>query len=260
MKFNFEILFKAKIVARMVTIYSLIFWSGGELGSFELGKLTEISGIFKTQIHYKQKGIQPDRVFTWYFWRDPKTFTTKRTIGPFERARGLGASCEVWSKRRDGGVIQSRVFLKEKRIIEFSNDELVMLNHKSNWEEVACVAPISFVKKKFNFDGVSMWQGRYREEKYSSIIGDVKYTVHWLPDFQIARRFIFDAESMTVSVDLNRVQNGHGFQDELPKLDDDFHSYDFADLGDLEAEPGLISLIHKYSIPHQICRLSIEEK
>lgn len=244
---------------RVSKSFILFIFALTSIGFLYAGELPKISGQCQTDIIYKKSHLGQNRTFNWIFWRDSKVFKTKRTIGPFERARGLGESCEVWSKRRGGEVIQSRVFMNEKRVIEFSHDDLLILDYKSSWDEVACFASISAVKKYFKLEDVSKWKDSYIEEIYSHNFGEIKYTVSWLPELQIARSLIVENKSMTISVTLKDVESGHSYLDQLPDISDQFIRYDFADLGDLEEEPGLVSLIHKYSIPHQVCRVKIDQ-
>ncbi len=155
-------------------------------------------------------------------------------IATFNTASQQG---EIWSRDQQGDISHSRLFVQDKKIIEYTNGELKTLNKVPNWQRLATIFDTKQIAKlnKTGEKGVLGQQAQLLEGK----INGQQTVVWWLPSLQIPayiQQGEGSAQTRMVLKELYQTTPTHWDWVNTALLST-YSTIDASDLGDMESDP-----------------------
>jgi hypothetical protein len=175
----------------------------------------------------------------WLFWRGADRVEIR------DGANALG---ELWKRDAHGRVSYTYLEPAHKRGIEYTATDLKIIDHRRPWPALAgIVAPAEL--DKLAPAGEAEVLGR-RALVYRGRLGNGQLEVLWLPDLKLAARVTHTATDRRTVHELQAFLTD---QDALSATTDaqlaEYRLVDFADLGDMEASPGMAWLKQVVAAP-----------
>lgn len=141
---------------------------------------------------------------------------------------------QVWHQADDGAVDYSRLFIRERKRVDYTAGDLRSLGRYPVWAQIYSVIDPA-VLSQLKLTGKVRVLGR-QAERYQGQVHGVDMEIVWLPDAALpalVRRVYGDSE---VSMHLVALHTGKDAP--WPRIDTrDYDAIDYADLGDMEADP-----------------------
>ena len=155
-------------------------------------------------------------------------------IATFNTASQQG---EIWSRDQQGDISHSRLFVQDKKIIEYTNGELKTLNKVPNWQRLATIFDTKQIAK-LHKTGEKVVLGQQAQLLEGKINGQ-QTVVWWLPSLQIpayVEQGEGSAQTRMVLKELFQTTPTHWDWVNTALLSS-YSTIDASDLGDMESDP-----------------------
>lgn len=151
---------------------------------------------------------------------------------------------EIWERGANGAIEHRRVFVSERKIIEYSAGELRARGAVPQWSKLtSLVTPEGIAGLRQTGEDILL--GR-RGQLFEGMLDGASTRLWWLPEAQLPARLERNEDTPPVRLNLLELQRYPPVG--WPRLDDasltGFSLIDAADLGDMEADP----FVHKVLI------------
>jgi hypothetical protein len=217
---NFSILFVAVPAAAE---------AGKQAGS--TAALPRLSGRFETDvIKFARRPIRG--AYRWRFWRDEDTIETNR------EDTNVG---ERWTKTPSGKIKHVKIFHADKHAIDYETGDLKALNAYPDWQrQMTMVAPELLEELQKVEDTTFLDRPAV---KYQGQVRGVDVEIVWLANEKLPAFIRRVYPDRTVSMKLLEL---HALQDAPSQPADSrgYHHIDYADVGDMEADPFVRKFVH----------------
>ena len=165
-----------------------------------------------------------------------------RSDNRVEKRTNKQGQIEVW-KRDKGEISYSHIFIKQKRMVEYTSGDLRSLGQYPQWDLVKYIIDPEMLNKLQKI-GDTKVKG-YTASKYKGQLKGVDYEITWINDLKLPAVIRQVRNGSENSVHLKELYT----QGEMPWKAIDTTNYlamDYADLGDNEADPvwGNLALEH----------------
>lgn len=200
------------------------------------------------------QGTTTNRVgWEWTLWRSDQQVRIVRTPNLWDRARGLGASEEIWSLDPRGRLTHRRVFHRERRIIDFQAADVQMLGLDEEWTTVrSLIHPEWLVRHLAPMGQTNGAAGA--ATVFRAMRGAARYEVHWMEARKLPAYIRQETPTATVEITLKGVVPPGEQPPPVEEVAVDYIQTDYADLGDLQRDVAVRQLLHNYKIPHVTCQ------
>ena len=185
-----------------------------------------------------QSNNQPVKTELWHFFRTPNRI---------ERYRPDLKTREIWQKESDERIIFSQVYLDEKMVIEYFPDQFKLTQSITNWATISSLVDPMEIRRDMLLAHTANDHNMMIEYfvKQPSSTG---YEVAWLPHLHLPIDLLYRSKASKIETLLLGCQRLEDSK-EQPGDDNawmDFRKIDAVDLGDLEHDPALKALTHRF--------------
>lgn len=160
-----------------------------------------------------------------------------RTATRIESFNAGSRQGEIWARAPNGAIDYRRVFVDDRKIIEYSAGELRARGAMPRWEKLfSLVDPALVTRLRQTGERVVLGQ---HAQVLEGDLDDAPMRLWWLPEARLPARFERGAGDQLLRLELIELHAAAPAQ--WPQLGDDqvvgFGRLDAADFGDLEADP-----------------------
>lgn len=166
-----------------------------------------------------------------------------RKINAISTFNGDNLRGEIWTRDHRGDIEYSRVFMEDKKLVEYSTGELKTQNKLPDWAQLASIfapkiiASLKVSGEKIQFDEqVLVLEGK---------INNVETTIWWIPKLQIPSYVSQKQGTVDSSMTLKEIykQTPTTWQWLDTATFDSFSRIDASDIGDMESDPFVKKLL-----------------
>jgi hypothetical protein len=166
-----------------------------------------------------------------------------RKINTIATFNGMNQQGEVWTRNQNGEIEYTRLFFKEKKLVEYTTGELKTQNIFPNWTKLASMfnpKDIELLKRvdKRNLFGkdVVVLEGE---------INKIQTVIWWIPELQIPAYVQQKQGNVDWSMSLKEIftQTPSSWQWADQATLDNFSKIDASDIGDMESDPFVKKLL-----------------
>lgn len=194
-------------------------------------------GAVYTVSHQQDTGTPTDTTLT--LWRADKRVAHQHTTPPITTA---------WAQDRKGGLLTWQHFDDAQRTIEYEAQHLSAEQSLSAWQEKWQIVADSFrgQLEKTGRSGVGCNTAEhYRQQQKPQTVA-----LDWLPQLQLPANFEVSDEKGKISWRLEKIISDRNTVSHVFLERDRWQSTDYADIGDSESDPFLLSMINLGFIEH----------
>jgi hypothetical protein len=156
---------------------------------------------------------------------------------------GVNQQGELWTRNQDGEIEHTRLFMKDKKLVEYTTGELKTMNKFPNWGQLASVfSPKDMARLKIT--GEKMEFGK-KVIVLEGEINKVKTLVWWIPELQIPAYVLQKQGNIDSSMLLKEIftQTPSEWKWANQATLDTFSKIDASDIGDMENDPFVKKLL-----------------
>lgn len=147
---------------------------------------------------------------------------------------------EHWSLLSNNKITTAHYFDSHQRGIEYQPGEL--LGKQKNWQSKYQIVPDSLINKMQLIQRAG--QDCQQTETYQLQEGDMKYNLVWLPQRHLLQSYSLQSAETTISWTLTNINADINKITAFFRQRDQYQMTDYADIGDNESDPFLLSMIN----------------
>ncbi len=171
----------------------------------------------------------------WYFWRSDNRVETRSAHGE---------TGEVWESNPRGQVSYTKLFHPAEKAIDYTPGDLGALAINTDWNQIKSIIDPKLLGTHLKRSGEHTVDGQ-RAERYAGTVDGVSTEVIWLPEMKLPARIEKTRGGVTVSLRMAECKPLASAPWTMTS-DARMQSYqhlDYADLGDMENDPFVKSVI-----------------
>ena len=198
-------------------------------------KLPNAAIEFETTI---TKADQSENHYRWYFWRTDKRVETRN---PQDN------SSEEWTKLANGQVEYSIIFHDAKQAIDYNPVDLGMIGETPNWAMTTLLFSPEMMATLVSDSDETLFN--QKAIHYKTNLPNTVFEVTWLPQMQIPAMIKREENGQTITTKIVSLEPAEKSMLSNPDASA-YHHTVFADLGDMESDPFIKSVMHKLKGSH----------
>lgn len=166
-----------------------------------------------------------------------------RKLNSIATFNGASQQGEMWSRNPNGDIEHSRIFLQDKKLVEYTNGELKTQNKLPQWNRLASIFDPKQIEK-LNKTGEKVLFGKQAFVLEGALNG-VPTIVWWMPEIQIPAYVQQGEGNMSSSLVMKEIltQTPSTWEWANPSMLETYTRLDASDLGDMEGDPFVKKLL-----------------
>jgi hypothetical protein len=184
------------------------------------------------------KADQSENHYRWYFWRTDKRVETRN---PQDN------SSEEWTKLANGQVEYSIIFHNEKQAIDYTPVDLGMIGETPNWAMTTLLFSPEMMATLVSDSDETLFN--QKAIHYKTNLPNTVFEVTWLPQMQVPAMIKREENGQTITTKIVSLEPAEKSMLSNPEASA-YHHTVFADLGDMESDPFIQSVMHKLKGSH----------
>lgn len=156
---------------------------------------------------------------------------------------GVNQQGELWTRNQDGEIEHTRLFMKDKKLVEYTSGELKTMNIFPNWSQLASIfSPKDMARLKITGEKIEFGK---KVIVLEGEINKVKTLVWWIPELQIPAYVLQKQGNIDSSMLLKEIftQTPSEWKWANQATLDTFSKIDASDIGDMENDPFVKKLL-----------------
>ena len=184
------------------------------------------------------KADESERHYRWYFWR---------ADNQVEMRNPQDNSSEEWTRLANGQVEYSMIFHDDKKTIDYNAVDLGMIGETPNWTKTTLLfSPEMMATLVSDSDETLFNQTAIH---YKSNLPNTVFEVTWLTQMQVPAMIKREVNGQTITTKIVSLEPAVKSMLSNPAASAYDHTV-FADIGDMESDPFVKSVMHKLKGSH----------